>query len=123
MLCDRTSSERPSPSSDRLIHRLDARRLRRDIAAYAAEATALKRVLRTTWQHPMAEEQRRLQGLRRHVTELLVLLAHARGRYHVTSAPLALRQAGAAWDQVAWHARIAGRVGLDYVASELEEPT
>jgi hypothetical protein len=71
----------------------------------------------------MADEQRRLLALRRGITELLVLVAHARGRYHLTSAPRAVREAGSAWDRDAWHARIADRVALDYIAAEPEAPT
>jgi len=125
MLCDRTPSEplSPSPSVESLLRRLDTRRIRRDVAAGAAEATALKQLLRTTWLRPMADEQRRLLALRRRITELLVLVAHVRGRCHVTSTPRALRQAGAAWDRDAWRARIADRVALDYIPSEPEAPT
>jgi hypothetical protein len=120
MLCDRTSSERSSPSVDSRLPPIDIRRLRRDVAACAVEASSLKQVLRVRWLRPMADEQRQLVALRRRVTELLVLLARARGRYHVTSAPRAVRQAGVAWDRDAWHARIAGRVALDYIPGELE---
>ena len=89
---------------------IDTHRLRTDIASLASECTDLKRALRQTWTHPMADEQRRLSRRRRHLTELHVLLASLRGRLHVTRPPRDL----ADWDRAEWHARIAARVGIEY---------
>jgi len=106
-----------------LRERIDERRLKKDIADGAVECVALKRSLRTRWTRPMADEQQRLCRVRRKVTELLVLRARLRGRWHVTSAPRALRDAGATWDREAWHAKIADRVALDYARAEAEVGT
>ena len=115
MLHDQPSTDQKTTTArDAPQDRIDTPRLARDIAAAAAESVALKRALRVTWQRPMADEQRRLCRVRRRITELLVLLARSRGRYHLCSAPRDIRQSGAAWDQEAWHAKIADRVALDY---------
>ncbi len=70
----------------------------------------------------MADEQRRLVRLRRRLTELHVLLARARGRFHVATPPHEVRQANASWDREAWSDRVAGRVALDYaLAADAQE--
>jgi hypothetical protein len=97
-----------------IFDRIDIQRLRRDIAAISAQCVDLKRALRRRWEAPMADEQRRLVRLRRRATELHVLLARARGRFHVSTPPREVRQANASWDREAWNDRIAGRVALDY---------
>ena len=93
-----------------LFDRIDIRRLRRDIASVSAEIRTLKQISRQTWTRPMADEQRRLLRLAWRATELCVLRARMRGRWHV-------QQADADWDRDAWHARIAERVALDYTES------
>ena len=98
-----------------LFDRIDFGKLKGDIAELVAACTEAKRLLRTTWVRPMAEEQRRLCRHRRRVTELLVLLARSRGSLHVIAAPRAVRDAGCAWDALAYNQRIAERVALDYV--------
>jgi hypothetical protein len=99
--------------------RLDLRRLRCDIASSALHCRELKRLLRRRWIRPMADEQRALARLSRRVTELSILLARTRGRWHVTSPPRDLGQATAAWDRDAHAARIADRVALDYALPAL----
>jgi hypothetical protein len=94
-----------------LFDRIDLRRLRCDIASAAMQCIELKQSLRRTWTRPMADEQRRLLRLRRRATELHVLHARARGRWHVTAPP---EGEGEGWDRDAWHARVAERVALDY---------
>src|SRR5262249_44522003 len=89
-----------------LFDRIDLHRLRRDVAACAAESRALKQVLRRTWTVPMADEQRRLARLAWRATELCILLARRRGRFHVSSLPPEEREE--------YHARIAERVARDY---------
>ena len=96
------------------IDRIDLRRLKCDLFATAVQCYELKQSLRRRWTRPMADEQRALVRAARRMTELCILRAHLRGRCHVTVAPLALRQAGSAWDQAEHHARIAQRVALDY---------
>jgi hypothetical protein len=66
----------------------------------------------------MADEQRALARLARRMTELCILRARLRGRWHVSAAPRALRRDGETWDRDAYHARIAERVALDYVLGE-----
>ncbi|HRG99868.1 MAG TPA: hypothetical protein PLR99_26665, partial [Polyangiaceae bacterium] len=57
------------------------------LRARAEESRALKVLLRATWTRPMAEEQRHLARLRRRITDLCVLGAHLRGRFHLARAP------------------------------------
>ena len=102
-----------------MLYRIDIRRLRREIASTSAECISLKRVLRRAWTRPMADEQQRLARVARRVTELCILLARTRGRYHVTVPPRDARQASTPWDRDIWSARIADRVALDY-APEIE---
>jgi len=100
-----------------LFDGIDIQRLRRDVASVSAQCLARKRILRCRWTRPMADEQRALARLARQATELCILLARARGRWHVTAPPRAVRQAGGDWDREAYHARIAERVALDYAAA------
>jgi hypothetical protein len=93
---------------------IDRQRLRRDIASISAQCRELNRVLSRIWTRPTADEQRRKARLARRATELLVLLARTRGRFHITSPPRDLRAAAAPWDRDAWNNRIAARVALDY---------
>jgi hypothetical protein len=97
-----------------LFDRIDIRQIRRDVASAAAASLELKKVLRTRWERPMGDEQRALARLQRRMTELFILLACARGRFHVGAPPRAVRDAGAAWDRESYHARIAERTALDY---------
>src|SRR5262249_13585668 len=94
--------------------RIDLRRLRCDPVATPRPRSALRQSLGRPWDRPMADEQRALARLARRMTELCILRARLRGRWHVTAAPRDLRHAGAAWDREAHHARIAERVALDY---------
>lgn len=89
---------------------LDAARLVADLNTLAAQSRALKLVLTTTWTRPMRDEQKELARVRRRTTELCVLRAYARGRFHVTRAPRDL----AAWDRESWHRAIAERTAKDY---------
>jgi hypothetical protein len=93
-----------------LRDRLDRNRLRAALRELADECTRIKRLLRATWERPMADEQRRACRLRRNLTELHILLAWTRARLHVTSST----QAGAEWDARAHAARIAERLAPDY---------
>jgi len=90
--------------------KLDERRLGADLAALAREARALKVLLRARWVRPMADEQRRAARVRRKATELYVLRAWSRGRFHV----MHLEEA----ERAAWHEAVAARVGRDYAPTE-----
>lgn len=98
--------------------RIDLQRLRRDIAEAAQQCHDIKRALRCRWTAPMADEQRRLVRLRRRATELHILLARARGRFHIATPPHEIRQANASWDRAAWNDRIAERVARDYTLAD-----
>jgi hypothetical protein len=91
-----------------LFDRLDLKRLRRDLAFACARCRELKLMLRRTWTRPMADEQRALAHAAWRVTELCVLLAQRRGRWHL--AP----PRDASWDREKEHTRIAERVLGDY---------
>ena len=106
-----------------LDDRIDTRKLRRDIVSTAMDCRALKDVLRRPWTAPMADEQRRLARLARRMTELCILRARMRGRWHVTTVPRDLRGSEAAWDREAHHAKIAERVARDYAIAEGASPT
>lgn len=95
-------------------HMIHLQRLRLDLQALATESRALKRDLRSPWERPMADEQRRLVRLRRQTTERLVLLASARGRLHVRAIPTLFAGTAGTDDVRVWHARVAERVGKDY---------
>jgi hypothetical protein len=109
-----------SSKRDTKMH-IDTRRLVADLAALAMEACALKALLGATWTRPMADEQRRLARLRRRTTELCVLRAFARGRWHVTSPLREGAYPGMKWDRDAWNAAVAERVAKDYVAAAARE--
>ena len=89
---------------------IDGNKLRADVGALAHECRALKKVLRTTWTGPMADEQRRLTRLKRRVTDLCVLRAWSRKRLHVRNVE----------DAEAWHAAIASRVAKDYPLANID---
>jgi hypothetical protein len=93
---------------------IDNGRLVADLATLAKEARDLKRRLRQTWTRPMAEEQRKLVRVRRRTTELCVLRAFSRGRYHLQRALLEGAYPGMKWDRDEWHTAVAGRVAKDY---------
>ncbi|MGE0328487.1 MAG: hypothetical protein AB7S68_39600 [Polyangiaceae bacterium] len=65
---------------DPRLARLDA--LHASRRAFEAESRALKQRLRSTWQEPMADAQRRLHQLRHSLTEIYCVLALTRGRAH-----------------------------------------
>ena len=82
----------------------------------------LKRVLRTRWPEgeDMAPTQWELIKLQARATELCVLRARLRGRYHLNIAPRAIRDAGLAWDQEKYHAKIADKLAEEFRAAEPE---
>jgi hypothetical protein len=90
---------------------IDTSSLVADNRAISEQITGLKRLLRTTWQRPMAEEQRELERLKLRATELCALRAFTRGKLHLRRAP---RGAASDWDALAYHRRIAERLGPSY---------
>lgn len=93
---------------------IDTLRLGADIDALARDAKATKALLRTTWTRPMADEQKKLVGLRRRLTELHVLLAWSRGKKHVTKPIADTWYTSQAWDEATWHVVVAERAAKDY---------
>jgi hypothetical protein len=92
---------------------LNHRSLAADIRAISEQITALKRVLRSPWQRPMAAEQRELERLKQRATELCALCAFWHGKLHLQRAP---RRAASDWNALAYHQRIAERLGPSYAA-------
>jgi hypothetical protein len=99
---------------------IDMTRLRRDLAELASESHDVKKILRATWTREMKDEQRKLVRLRRRATELHVLLAFARGRFHLQKPLREGSYPGMKWDQAAWHAQVAERVAKDYAVAIVE---
>lgn len=62
---------------------LDLARLRAARHALDLQILALKRVLRVRWEQPMGDEQRALHRCKREATELCILRAWQRGRWHL----------------------------------------
>lgn len=92
---------------------IDLPRLVVDIRAVAAAITVEKRLLGATWTGPMAEHQHRLLRLRARATELCVVRARLRGRYHLAAiAPEAAREE--------YHAAVFARVARDYLKAPLQ---
>jgi hypothetical protein len=101
---------------------IEVDRLVADLRALAAESRALKALLGARWTRSMAEAQKQLVRLRKRTTELCVLRAFSRGRFHARSAPkdgaYHWGTPGVAkWQQHAWHARVAERVAKDYAVA------
>jgi hypothetical protein len=57
--------------------------IKNDIRSLEADIRELKTQLRTTWTRPMGHLQTRLLELKEEITELLILRAWARGRFHL----------------------------------------
>jgi hypothetical protein len=64
-----------------------------------SEIRPIKALLRSRWERPMADEQRRLVMLRRRITELFVVLAYYAGKLHVRHPPRAFK---GEWDPRAY---------------------
>jgi hypothetical protein len=103
-----------------LTDHIDTSRLKNDIHILIADCTHLKKLLRTRWTRPMAEEQRRLTTVRRKLTDRFVLLAATRRRLHLLRPPREVRDAGgptfdaSTWDAAAHAVKIASRLLPDY---------
>ena len=83
--------------------KLDKLAIRSDVLRFGIESRRLKSCLRTRWERPMADEQRRLLVVQRKLTELFVLMAALRGRLHVTAPP---REWAGSWSAEAYRDRI-----------------
>lgn len=107
-----------------MTQKIDVLRLVQAIAANAEEIRAIKKVLRTRWPEgqDMAPTQWELHKLQSRATDLCVLRARMRGRYHLRIAPRAYRDSGATWDQERYHAKIAERLTEEFRSAE-PEPT
>jgi hypothetical protein len=84
-----------------------------DMRSLEAELRPLKQMLRTTWERPMGDEQRRMVVLRRKLTDLFITLALSRGRLHVRSRPRDLAP-DATWDPHAHAKRVFDRCAAFY---------
>ena len=93
---------------------VDVRRLRGDLALFAARSRSLKLLLRTRWERPMADEQRELAEIRKRTTRLCVLRAFLRGRVHVQQPPRDGSFTGADWDASVYQSRVAERAAREY---------
>jgi hypothetical protein len=100
------------------LPKIDLPRLQQAMAAAAEAILVIKKVLRSPWPEgaEMAPQQWELHKLQRRATDLCVLRARMRGRYHLAAAPRALRDAGLAWDQERHHARIAEKLAAEFAA-------
>ena len=84
----------------------------------ARESRSLKNLLGAPWTRPMAEEQRRLVRVRLRVTELCVLRAYSRGKFHIDKPLRDGAYPGMPWDRDEWHSAVATRVAKDYPPGE-----
>ena len=84
------------------------------IRALAAESKNLKRALRRTWTEPMGETQKALVRCRRRTTELCVLRAWLRGRFHLQKPLREGAYPGMEWDRERWHRLTAERAARDF---------
>lgn len=97
---------------------IDVPRLRAEIRAHAEENRRLKDALRRTWTEPMAAVQKRLVASRRRTTELCILRAWLRGRFHLQRPLREGAYPGMTWDRERYHQLVAERV-----TCELAVPT
>ena len=93
---------------------IDRNALKAAIAAHAERSRELKGRLRRPWTEPMGEVQRALVWCRRRTTELLILCAFLRGRFHLRRPLREGAFPGMKWDQERYHRTVAERVALDF---------
>jgi hypothetical protein len=101
-----------------LTFQIDRPRLVADIVILIADCIVLKKALRTRWERPMVEEQRRLARVRRKLTGLFVLLAASRGRLHVRRPPEGVAPDG--WEAETHARAVATRLAAAYAPASLE---
>lgn len=104
---------------DTTLPKIDLPRLQQAMAAAALAIKDIKKVLRARWPEgqEMGPKQWELHKLQRRATELCVLRARLRGRYHIKAAPRMFRDAGLTWDQERYHAKIAGKLAEEFAAA------
>jgi hypothetical protein len=90
---------------------LDIARFLADFREVSAQIKALKSVLGTRWQEPMAERQRELRRLEQRATELAALRAFSRGKLHFRRLP---PDAPLGCDIPEYHRLIVDRLGPTY---------
>lgn len=66
---------------------IDIAQLKTDRRRLDERILEVKKQLRSTWTRPMGDVQAELISLKRQVTELHILRAHARGRVHLADRP------------------------------------
>jgi hypothetical protein len=101
---------------------IDLSRLRADLVDIARSLAQVKRVLRRTWTEPMAEHQARYVKLRRRATDLCILRARLRGKYHLGRPLREGAYPGMQWDREAFHARVAERTAGEYLRESVPVP-
>lgn len=89
---------------------IDVPRLCAEIRAHAEENRRLKDALRRTWTEPMAAVQKRLVASRRRTTELCILRAWLRGRFHLQKPLREGSYPGMKWDRERYHQLVAERM-------------
>lgn len=104
------------------LPKIDVPRLVQAMAATAEAIREVKKVLRSPWPdgEEMGPRQWELIKLQKRATDLCVLRARLRGRFHLRVAPRPVRDAGLAWDQEGYHAKIAAKLAAEFAAAEAE---
>jgi len=104
---------------------IDIPELRLLLNDVAAEIKTIKTLLRSPWgDRPMAAEQKNLAALKRKATNLCILRALCRGKYHLAKPP---RDLAAAWSQDCpqhkYHQDVADRAADRYRLHRTEDKT
>ncbi|MBZ0116767.1 MAG: hypothetical protein K8H88_07225 [Sandaracinaceae bacterium] len=103
------------------IENVNVALLKAELEARAQESRALKRILGATWKEPMDEAQRALVRCRRRTTELCILRAYLRGRFHLARPLREGAYAGMTWDRERYHALVAARLAGEFSAAPASE--
>lgn len=80
----------------------------------ANRSKSLKKRLRRPWTEPMGTVQQELHRLRRRTTELCILRARLRGRYHLSKPMRDGSFEGMEWNQERYHALVAARIAREF---------
>ena len=100
---------------------IDVPALRAALRDTALAIIAVKRRLRSPWTEPMAHQQRQLLALKDKATQLCILRAYLRGRYHLQRPPRRIA-ATAPWDRQAFHRTAAAHAADRYQLFVAEVP-
>lgn len=98
--------------------RVDIGALRAALETEAASRRALEDRLRRTWTEPMADVQRAHVRARRRATELYILRAWLRGRFHLRAPLREGAFPGMEWDAERYHRQVAERAAQDFLLDE-----